>query len=100
MLLFFGKGEGRVCLIVAVMVVCSGATVRILLVFCCLYVYQICTIMFINANNVCLLAYIVKKIEVVMPLNYTFILDKRMNMFFPVPTIGNTMELSSIRVSL
>jgi hypothetical protein len=41
-----------------------------------------------------------KKIEVVMPLNYTFILDKRINMFLPVPTIGNTMELFSIRVSL
>jgi hypothetical protein len=35
--------------------------VCILLVLRCLYVYQLCIVMFINASNVCLRVYIVKK---------------------------------------
>jgi hypothetical protein len=51
---FSGDGEGRVCLIVAVMVV------RILLVLCCLYSYQLCIVMFMNTSNIYLWVYIKK----------------------------------------
>jgi hypothetical protein len=69
MVLFFfsGDGEGLVCLIVAVMVVYSSTIVCILLVLCCLYVYQLCIVMFINTSNVCLRVYIVRKKKHFLP---------------------------------
>jgi hypothetical protein len=69
MVLFFfsGDGEGLVCLVVAAMVVCSSTIVCILLVLCYLYAYQLCIVMFMNTSNVCLWAYILKKIR---PLGY------------------------------
>jgi hypothetical protein len=71
MVLFFfsGDSEGLVCLVVAVMVVYSSLLVYILLVLCCLYAYQLCIIIFMNTNNVCLRAYIVKKRSVILSLS-------------------------------
>jgi hypothetical protein len=58
---FSDDDEGCVCLIVAAMTVYSSTTVCILLVFCCLYMYQLCIVMFMNTSNVCLRTYIIKK---------------------------------------
>jgi hypothetical protein len=53
LVLFFSDiGEGYVCLVVAVMILCSSTTVCILLILCCLYAYQIYTVIFINTSNV------------------------------------------------
>jgi hypothetical protein len=62
MLIFFSSdGEGLVCLVVAVMVVCISTIVCILLMLCWLYMYQLYIVMFMNTSNVCLRVYIVKK---------------------------------------
>jgi hypothetical protein len=43
------------------MVRCSNLTGCILLVLCCLYMYQLYIVIFINTSNACLWAYLVKK---------------------------------------
>jgi hypothetical protein len=62
LIIFFSSDDGRrVFLVVAAATVCSSTTVYILPVLCCLYMYQLCIVMFINISNVCLWACIVKR---------------------------------------
>jgi hypothetical protein len=69
---FFSDGdEGCACLIVAVMAVCSSTTVCILLVYYCLYMYQLCIVM--NISNVCPVGvYRKKKSKIITSLNMIF----------------------------
>jgi hypothetical protein len=62
-LLLSGNGGG-LCLVVAEIVGCSSNHGCILLALCSLYAYQLRIVMFINISNVCLRAYIIKKIKI------------------------------------
>jgi hypothetical protein len=58
--LLFYSDDKDLYLVIAVMVGYSSTAGCILLVLCCLYVYQLYIMMFINISNICLLEYIVK----------------------------------------